>query len=62
MKSNQIAAAFVLASVLAVPTIGHAESFKEAVKDSMITAKIKAEMAKDKTVSATTIKVETLAN
>jgi osmotically-inducible protein OsmY len=38
------------------------ESPKEAIKDSIITAKIKAEMAKDKEVSATSIKVDTDAN
>ena len=59
MKSNQVAAAFIIASVLSVPAVVHAEGFKEAVKDSIITAKIKAEMAKDNTVSATSIKVET---
>src|SRR3954465_6079463 len=62
MNTKAFLAAGVLAGMLATPSIVQAESFKEAVKDSMITAKIKAEMAKDKTVSATTIKVETDAN
>src|SRR3954465_604594 len=59
MNTKAFLAAGVLAGMLATPSIVQAESFKEAVKDSMITAKVKAEMARDKTVSATTIKVET---
>ncbi|MDB5808051.1 MAG: transporter [Betaproteobacteria bacterium] len=35
------------------------ETIKDAVADSSVTAKIKAEFAKDKTVSATSIKVDT---
>lgn len=58
MKSSLFAAAG-LAVALALPALAHAEGFKEAVKDSVITTKIKAEMAKDKQVSATHIKVET---
>jgi hyperosmotically inducible periplasmic protein len=56
------AAAALAVCFCAFPALSQAESFKEAVKDSLITARIKAEMAKDKTVSASTIKVETDAN
>ena len=52
----------LVAAALAMPALSHAEGFKQAVKDSLITTKIKAEMAKDKTVSAMRIKVETDAN
>src|SRR3954471_4966053 len=62
MNTKTFLGAGLLAAALAAPSLAQAENFKEAVKDSMITAKIKAEMAKDKTVSATTIKVETDAN
>ena len=49
----------VIVAALALPGMSHAAGFKEAVKDSVITTKIKAEMAKDKSVSAMSIKVET---
>ena len=62
MKARLFAAAGLLAGALAVPVAGYAEGFKEAVKDSVITTKIKAEMAKDKQVSAMHIKVETDSN
>jgi hyperosmotically inducible periplasmic protein len=62
MSTRAIAAASLLIGSLALVGTSHAQGFKEAVKDSMITARIKAEMAKDKTVSATSIKVETDAN
>jgi osmotically-inducible protein OsmY len=52
----------LVVGALAMPALSQADTFKEAVKDSIITTKIKAEMAKDKTVSATHIKVETDAN
>lgn len=62
MNARLFATATLVAASLAMPAIGHAEGFKEAVKDSVITTKIKAEMAKDKQVSALHIKVETDAN
>jgi hyperosmotically inducible protein len=52
----------LIVGAMAMPALSHAEGFKEAVKDSIITTKIKAEMAKDKSVSAMHIKVETDAN
>jgi hyperosmotically inducible periplasmic protein len=62
MNAKFLAASGLVAALLSSPIAANAESFKEAVKDSLITAKIKAEMAKDKTVSASTITVETDAN
>lgn len=60
MKSRLSVATVVLAAALALPAAAFAQGgFKEAVKDSVITAKIKTAMAKDKDVSATSIKVET---
>lgn len=63
---NQLLAASVVAGVVAVVTPaavysadGGQTNIKTAVKDSVITTKIKASMAKDKQVSATHIKVET---
>jgi hyperosmotically inducible periplasmic protein len=65
MKTQIATACFIVGAVLA-PVAVHAEDMdkdrsspKEFVKDSVITTKIKAEMAKDKTVSATHIKVDT---
>ena len=65
MKTILTTACFVIGAAL-TPDAGHAEDMdkdraspKEFVKDSMITAKIKAEMAKDKQVSAMRIKVDT---
>jgi hyperosmotically inducible protein len=62
MNAKILAAAAFVMGALAAPAMVQAEGFKEAVKDSVITAKIKAEMAKDKQVSAMRIKVETDAN
>ena len=63
---NQLLAASLVAGVVAVVTPaavysadGGQTNIKTAVKDSVITTKIKASMAKDKQVSATHIKVET---
>lgn len=68
MKSIISATCFVIGASLA-PLAAHAadgdkdrSSPKEFVKDSVITTKIKAAMAKDKEVSATHIKVDTDAN
>ena len=70
MKS-QFAAGFVVLGLALAPAAFAAdkamdksaptktESVKDAVKDSIITTKIKAEYAKDKTVSAMNIKVDT---
>src|SRR6185503_20784070 len=65
MKTKQLLTA-VLTAAFALPLAAHAadtksttENVKEAVSDSAITAKIKAEYAKDKDVSATKIKVDT---
>ena len=68
MKTIVTTAYFALCAALA-PIAGHAadmdtdrSSPKAFVKDSVITAKIKAEMAKDKQVSAMHIKVDTDSN
>jgi hyperosmotically inducible protein len=53
------AACFALGAALAPVAAHAAESPREFVKDSVITTKIKAEMAKDKQVSAMHIKVDT---
>lgn len=67
MKSKY-AAAFVVIGALLVPVVGHTQdkerdkdrsSPKAWVKDSVITAKIKADYAKDKQVSAMRISVDT---
>lgn len=66
MKIKYIAAA-LMAGALAAPAVSFAaddgvsttSKAKTAVKDSVITTKIKAEMVKDKTVSATHVKVDT---
>jgi len=65
MKKIFTATCFVLGATL-TPLAAHAadadkdrSSPKEFVKDSVITAKIKAAMAKDREVSATSIKVDT---
>lgn len=62
MNAKLFVTAGLMIGALAAPALSHADTFKEAVKDSVITTKIKAEMAKDKTVSAMRIKVETDAN
>ena len=62
MKARLFVTTGLIVGAMALPALSHAEGFKEAVKDSIITTKIKAEMAKDKTVSAMRIKVETDAN
>jgi hyperosmotically inducible protein len=66
MNIKHIASALVVGA-LVVPAVSFAaddgvsagSKAKTAVKDSVITTKIKAEMVKDKTVSATHIKVDT---
>ncbi len=60
MKSNF--KKLIIAGVLALPLISVAadgDPVSTKLSDSVITAKVKAEFAKDKTVSATDIKVET---
>lgn len=55
----------LIASVITMPLIAVAadgDSVSTKLSDSVITAKVKAEFAKDKTVSATDIKVETDSN
>ncbi|HTE15289.1 MAG TPA: BON domain-containing protein [Burkholderiales bacterium] len=66
MKKNILATTCVVISTLLVPVAAFAadtdkpkSSPKEFVKDSVITTKIKAAMAKDKEVSALNIKVDT---
>lgn len=52
----------LIASVISMPLIAFAadgDPVSTKLSDSVITAKVKAEFAKDKTVSATDIKVET---
>ena len=65
MKTKIVTSFFLLGALL-VPLAGHTEdgdkdrsSPKAFIQDSVITAKIKAEMAKDKEVSALHIKVDT---
>jgi hyperosmotically inducible protein len=68
MKTILTTACFVIGAALAPVSVHAADmdkdrsSPKEFVKDSVITSKIKAEMAKDKEVSAMHIKVDTDAN
>ena len=68
MKTILTIACFVIGAAL-IPVAGHADDMdkdraspKEFIKDSVITAKIKAEMARDKQVSAMRIKVDTDGN
>lgn len=68
MKTILTTACFAIGVALA-PVAGHADDMdkdraspKEFVKDSVITTKIKAKMAKDKQVKATRIKVDTDSN
>jgi hyperosmotically inducible protein len=63
---NSKFATTLVISALIFPVAGYAadakstkETVKEAVADSVITTKIKAEYAKDRTVSAMSVKVET---
>jgi hyperosmotically inducible periplasmic protein len=63
---NTKLATTLLIGALVLPVAGYAadttstkETVKESVADSVITTKIKAEYAKDKTVSAMNIKVDT---
>ena len=65
MKTRLVTSFFLLGALLA-PVAGYTEdgdkdrsSPKAFIQDSVITAKIKAEMAKDKQVSALNIKVDT---
>ena len=61
--SKKLATVALLVGALTIPSLGlTAETAKEFVKDSVITAKIKAEMVKDPLVSASAIKVDTDAN
>ena len=63
MNIKRLITAGAIVGALIVPAAGYAaETFKEAVKDSVITTKNKAEMAKEKGVSAMHIKVDTDAN
>ncbi len=64
--NTKLTAIAMLAGALLLPVAGHTadsdtdrSSPKAFVKDSVITAKVKAEMAKDKQVSALHIKVDT---
>ena len=65
---SKIVSALLAAGVMITPVIGYSQdapkatpkaSVGEVIDDSVITTKIKADMAKDKAVSATSIKVET---
>jgi hyperosmotically inducible protein len=67
---SKIIAAILVSGALIVPTAGYSQSqgspnaapkatVGEKIDDAVITTKIKAEMAKDKAVSATSIKVDT---
>ncbi|HTD90488.1 MAG TPA: BON domain-containing protein [Burkholderiales bacterium] len=68
---SKIVSALIVAGVLVMPVAGYSAGMQdepkaspkasvgEVVDDSVITTKIKADMAKDKAVSATSIKVET---
>jgi osmotically-inducible protein OsmY len=58
--NRKLAIAALFAGAMTLPVIGYsAETAKDALKDSVITAKIKAEMVKDPVVSALNIKVDT---
>jgi hyperosmotically inducible periplasmic protein len=63
---TKLAAVYLAASMFLAPVLGHAEDSdtdrshpKAFVKDSIITAKIKAKLAADKLTSLTHIKVDT---
>jgi hyperosmotically inducible periplasmic protein len=59
---NKYIKSMLLVSALVMPLTGFAadsDSVKTELKDSVITTKIKAEYAKDKTVSATKVEVNT---
>ncbi|MEO6409819.1 MAG: BON domain-containing protein [Burkholderiaceae bacterium] len=57
---KQLASAVVVSALFALPLAGHAaDTPGQIVKDSVITTKIKAAQATDKTVSALKIDVET---
>lgn len=68
--NSKLATTALLIGALTLPVMGFAADDKDQdrtspkawVKDSVITTKIKAEMVKDPTVSATSIKVDTDAN
>ena len=62
MNTKRLVTTGLIIGALIVPAASYADTFKEAVKDSVITTKIKAEMATDKQVSAIHIKVDTDAN
>ena len=60
MSLNRLASVAAVAALFALPLAGHAQqSAGTIMKDSAITAKIKAEQAADSTVRATSINVET---
>lgn len=60
MSINKLASAAAVAALFALPLAAHAQqSASTLVKDSAITAKIKAAQASDSTVRATRINVET---
>ena len=60
MSLNRLASVAAVAALFALPLAGHAQqSAGTLMKDSAITAKIKAEQAADSTVRATSINVET---
>jgi len=67
---SKIISAFLVSSAMIIPAAGYSQgpdvsnagnktTVGEKIDDAVITTKIKAEMAKDKEVSATSIKVET---
>jgi len=66
MKTLKLATACLMTAALIVPAVGHTEdtdkdrtSPKAFIKDTVITAKIKSEFARDKLVSARHIRVDT---
>ena len=58
--NRKLATTALFIGALTLPVMGYsAETAKDAIKDSVITAKIKANMVKDPVVSALHIKVDT---
>ncbi len=59
--NTKFIASCIAAGALVLPMSGHADSAKTYVKDSVITTKIKAELAKEKPTSLFKIDVDTTA-
>ena len=57
--NRKLATTALFIGALTLPVLGYSEGAKDAIKDSVITTKIKAEMVKDPVVSALQIHVDT---